>query len=746
MSCCCTRNTRNIGMKKTAFFSVIFAFFLTFGANAGTRDVSIEQTLKSGDRIHFDGSTYDFRSKAGVEMIKLWVPPGQVVRGILISGHGGGGGDSREFARYESLRHFAARIGFGLAGLHNFPGGKVFEHGGPLFFRALDAFAAMGQHPELSNIPFAMYGSSNGGASTYGFVNAAPKRALCFLSNVSSWFTPSDPVPDALKVPGVVDVGMYDTFGKDRGVVNALAQVHKARALGARWAVIVEQKGHEDGVSFDLYMKLVERALALRYPTDADPRKGSVALKDVPEEAGWLADDNTFGNGITTVASYADYAGDRKQASWLLDRDFAFTYQAASTWDSPVALQLKNIERVANPHVDPATMFSIGGPVIDLGKAIEVTANVRDIADWQRVEFYDGAKKLGEVRAPRAPGIRFTVDAKRPVQTLSALVFDRQGRSFPTLPFHYFIRDPKVQTQNESERSTNPFTLPNVADGSGSTTSPSEAVAKFPGAHLVAHGLTAEQEIGFSQKTGQPASFWRSLPADAVVLDAKNSGAEGSAFSIVHNADINVTVKAAHSRRGLYLYFEITDDRFIDSIGESYNSTDAIEVLLDGQSSAVINTPEKTAFLNPGWGLTLSTRQYQVATGGVQWPTAMRRNLPSPWDMAYKTWSLADAKQRFGIVVRHSKQGRMKRVQEWFLPWSELSGGTLADEPAVGTALGLALGYNDQDTQGGPVKRLRWVDKKGPWRSAGSKGQAPRGWGDLVVGPIPAAPPSTAAR
>jgi len=345
-------------------------------------------------------------------MIKLWIPPGQVVRGIFISGHGGGGGDSREFARYESLRGFAARLGFGLAGLHNFPGGKVFEHGGPLFFRALDAFAAMGHHPELSNVPFAIYGSSNGGASAYGFINAAPRRALCFLSNVSSWFTPADPVPDALKVPGVIDVGLYDTFGKDRGVANTLEQVHKARALGARWAVMLEQKGHEDGVSFDLYMKLVERALSLRYPTDADPRKGPVVLKELPEESGWLADDQSFGNGITTIASHADYKGDRKLASWLIDRDFAVTYQAASTWDSPVSLSLGNIERVANPHVDPATMFAIGGPVIDMGKSVEVTTNTRDLPDWQRVEFYDGAKKLGEVRAPSPPGIRLKVDGK----------------------------------------------------------------------------------------------------------------------------------------------------------------------------------------------------------------------------------------------------------------------------------------------------------------------------------------------
>lgn len=59
-------------------------------------------------------------------MMKLWVPPHAApVRGILISGHGGGSGDSRNFARDENMQAFAARFGFGLAGLHTFPGGTA---------------------------------------------------------------------------------------------------------------------------------------------------------------------------------------------------------------------------------------------------------------------------------------------------------------------------------------------------------------------------------------------------------------------------------------------------------------------------------------------------------------------------------------------------------------------------------------------------------------------------------------------
>ncbi len=80
-------------------------------------------TLANGDQVAWDGSYYDFRDSAGIKMIKLWIPPGvETIKGVFISGHGGGGGDSRNFARDENIRALAMRRGFAVAGLHNFPG------------------------------------------------------------------------------------------------------------------------------------------------------------------------------------------------------------------------------------------------------------------------------------------------------------------------------------------------------------------------------------------------------------------------------------------------------------------------------------------------------------------------------------------------------------------------------------------------------------------------------------------------
>ena len=107
----------------------------------------------------------------------------------------------------------------------------------------------------------------------------------------------------------------FDPFTReDEGVRAMTEMVTGARARGARWSMIAAEKGHEDGAAFDIYLKLVEQAIATRYPADADPAKGPVALKSVAEESGWLADTSSWGSGITQIADYQSYNGDRSKA------------------------------------------------------------------------------------------------------------------------------------------------------------------------------------------------------------------------------------------------------------------------------------------------------------------------------------------------------------------------------------------------------------------------------------------------
>ena len=333
-------------------------------------------TLENGDQISWDGSYYDFRDSAGIKMVKLWIPPNtDPVKGVFISGHGGGGGDSRNFARDENVRALAMRLGFAVAGLHNFPGRRVYEEGAAVFFKALDGLAGMGHHPELENLPFVMYGSSNGGAATYGFVNYAPERAICFVANVSAGGRPEVPVDAALHVPGVLIIGKFDALIGQRGIDRTALLMKEARTKGALWSWALELKGHEDGYSFDIYMKLVEQAVMARYPEHGDPSKGEIELVDIREQEGWLVDQESWEGGLTYVDSYDQYKGDKSTAGWVLNKDMAYVYRSLATHHNPLKIEVREFDRTFNPNTDPGTMFSLGGPVSNPGDQITISCD-----------------------------------------------------------------------------------------------------------------------------------------------------------------------------------------------------------------------------------------------------------------------------------------------------------------------------------------------------------------------------------
>lgn len=691
------------------------------------------KTLDNGDRIAFDGTYYDFRDADGRQMIKLWIPSHRPVRGLFISGHGGGTGDSRDFARDLNFRAFAARLGFAVAGLHTFPGRKVYESGGKVFFDALNEFAALGHHPELANVPFCIFGSSNGGSTSYGFTNYAPERAICFVANVCSWFNPEEPVDAALQVPGMIIVGIYDPFGRgSEGVARATAQVKLARSRGGRWSLIAAQKGHEDGYAFDVYVKLVEQCVALRYPDSEDPAKGPVTLKDIPEDQGWLVDQDSWASGLTRVAPYADYEGDKAIAGWVPTEAMARIYCAAATYDPPLSLSIDGVEAVHNPHIDPGTMFSIGGPVVEPGRDLRLVADTWELGEWESITFYEGARAVGEVKAPSAA--EFTVPASTDdiVCCFTAQARTPDGRVRTSRPFYAFVRDPEIPLAVPGEGDAGAaYTDPVGKVGSQAKPLQSEAPLSA-GPVLQAPGLTVEQESQFGAQDGVVSPFWEGIESQ-VQMNPRENGAAESKFSIVNTADARLTMKAAHSARGMYLYLEVADDHFVECNPDRYYDTDAIDLLIDSRSSAEVtdqaNNPE---LINQFWGLSLTTKQVHVAFGDRKQPPFFLLNYADPWDFTQHRHTFQEAREQLGIEIRIIRRSPMVRIQEWFLPWAEVGNGGLECEPAIGSKLAFAIGYNDIDPGSELVKKLRLVDGTSPWQF-GAKDEAPRGWGDIQV-------------
>ncbi len=76
---------------------------------------------------------------------------------------------------------------------------------------------------------------------------------------------------------------------------------------------------------------------AARVPPDADPRTGPVTLKSIATDQGQLGrnwDLEQGGYQTLEVAPFAEFAGDRSSASWLVNGAFArdwLTFQAKGT-------------------------------------------------------------------------------------------------------------------------------------------------------------------------------------------------------------------------------------------------------------------------------------------------------------------------------------------------------------------------------------------------------------------------------
>ncbi|MFC2125227.1 hypothetical protein ACFLU5_10475 [Bacteroidota bacterium] len=717
-------------------------------------------TLDNGDQISWDGSYYDFKDSNCVQMIKLWIPPNlETVKGLFISGHGGGGGDSRQFARDENVRAYATRLGFAVAGLHNFPGRQVYEKGAGVFFNALDEFAKLGHHPELSNVPYVIYGSSNGGSTVYGFINYAPERAICFVSNVSGGLNPEIPVDAALKVPGIFIIGKFDALTGARGLKTYTKLFEYASPKEALWSWAVELKGHEDGYSFDVYMKLVEQAVKLRYPEKEDPKKQPVKLKKLNRKDGWLVNFDTWDQGMVYTAPYKDYKNDKTKAGWVLNKDMAYVYRSMATHHNPISLSVKEFDRTLNTNTDPGTMYSLGGPVVNPGEEINISCDMSRFPGWEKLEIFNGSEKLGEVSSKNEPHFRISTSKNNLVYCLLAVATDNQGIERTSDPMHFFIRDPELIWKTDRKLTG----YRGVKLNRGSKNDGKEINANAPDNRdsiLVSYGLNADLETQFSSTDGKIAEFWDMIGEkhDYINMLQRKDAKRGAEFKRVLTHDCNMIVKSAYGGDGLYLLFEVNDDsdtawpnKFNGTEKEQfYNHFDAVDFMIDSRSVKEICSAEgRKLFVSPHFSFTKTTMQYQAAFGNeIEQPEGLKVSTPDPWDMHAAFWTFEDLEKHKGIQIENIKTDYFFRAQEWFIPWSQINE-ALVEEPDANTRFALAAGFNDRDegehfppginSSGGSVKSsnsLRWINSAGPWAASPKKDKPPYNWGEIELGPM----------
>jgi hypothetical protein len=138
-------------------------------------------------------------------------------------------------------------------------------------------------------------------------------------------------------------------------------------------------------------MPLLDVAARLRYPADANVLAGPVKLKALDPASGWVADNTTWKSGLAAIAPAREFKGDIGKSSWLPTEDIAFIYRAYATYDRPLAITLLQAPSGKTPTAASASR------ALESGSDVTIMVDDSRFKPWKKLEFYDGARKLGEV-------------------------------------------------------------------------------------------------------------------------------------------------------------------------------------------------------------------------------------------------------------------------------------------------------------------------------------------------------------
>ncbi|MBA4018082.1 MAG: hypothetical protein C0483_12990 [Pirellula sp.] len=259
----------------------------------------------------------------------LWLPPNiKSVRGVVaITGHGSGQG----LYKHRELRKIAGELRLALFMFNGNPMQRGFYPTSLLYDR-LKAFSAASGHPEFEHAPLFLYGHSNGTGFSAIFTAMESPRVWGWIS-MRPGTTQQVFQPGAAEVPGLVMFGEDDPFFAKPSQRDNMAVVQRMRKEhDARWHYAMEPgTGHGPGEkSWTLVFSFLRHSFAARVPSDADPRQGPITLRPLAIESGYLGqnwDAAKGGHQQLPIAAYAEFAGDKSTASWLLNKAYADDWQ-----------------------------------------------------------------------------------------------------------------------------------------------------------------------------------------------------------------------------------------------------------------------------------------------------------------------------------------------------------------------------------------------------------------------------------
>lgn len=330
------------------------------------------------------------------------IPEGlKTVRGLLVECNYAGGDSRLNWTFCHYYREFMHLHDFGLvASTGDIRHVKAFQ----AFRDCLQMVSVTSQHPELVNAPYAAAGFSSGGGFASTLITMDPDRTIAAgiieaRYNFTAFLPPNPPPPAAvlaaaLAIPSVLfSGGKHNPPSVQTGIFKMVDEVFVPfRPKGAEYAwLVLPGYGHEYAENRQdlLIMPLMDLAVRTRYPKDGDPTKGPVKLLSIDPASGWVADNTTWQSGLTKIHPAKLFKGDPGHTSWLQSEDIAFIYRAYATHNNPLTISSPGPCGPGTPPVAP-------------GSNVSITVDATQFPNWKKLEFYDGAKKLGTVTAAPA--------------------------------------------------------------------------------------------------------------------------------------------------------------------------------------------------------------------------------------------------------------------------------------------------------------------------------------------------------
>lgn len=364
---------------------------------------------------------------------QVWVPHSESpIRGLFVDGNPGTG-DGKGVTLNASMQAFARKFNFGIMASAGVSGGSTYTTHAAKIIEALDAIAAMGFNPELTNVPFVTLGNSSAGANAYGLAMRYPERTICFTSNVIASINPSVPPEAGLKVPGIFVLGEVDpivgTLQPSRTLMDTV------RPQGALWGrIVIQGMGHEHRRVMRLFYPMWEKCIRLRLPESWDPLSGPPTLLPVNEEDGWLVDDDSAVAGFSDSRAAAGYQGDKTRMSWYLDADMAQLARGFAAYSQYGEFSITEVHNYPGYNDIPPPSRTQSQSMDHFRPGVAITLNYSPSGNsWQKVSFYYGSELLAERTSAEEPSLTLSLPRDSYAQAYTAIVTDDEGNERPLI-------------------------------------------------------------------------------------------------------------------------------------------------------------------------------------------------------------------------------------------------------------------------------------------------------------------------